>query len=494
MKAIVVGAVMVVAASIMPGGLAAVGAEFHVSPGGTADGDGSQTKPWDLATALGHPAAVQPGDTIWLHRGTYAGSFRSDLRGRDGASIIVRQAEGERAVIDLQPDPKLGAGLYCYGEWTRFQGFEVTCTNPRRRTEIAGSWPADVLRGSIEGRGSHLQFVNLLVHDLGSGFGFWAEGTGGEIHGCLIYNNGWSGPDRGHGHGIYAQNKDGIKQITDNVIFQQFGAGIHIYGSEKAFLESFRIEGNATFDNGCLHKPGEMTRGILVGGGAALKDIAVRENMIANGGLQIGYSPDAANEDVVARRNYVVGLSLYYQDRLVLEENTVIGGWPVLSVVQREGDSLKNYTVDNNLYYNTQPNHAPFVVTSGTKRSSFSFGEWRRQGFDTHSELREGQPSGAEVFVRPNKYERGRANVVVFNWNREPEVSVDLAGALERGQRFRIVGARNFHAPAVVSGTYEGEPVVLPMQRVTPVQPVGMPDYELPVLEPAFGAFVVLAE
>src|SRR5688572_22040725 len=49
---------------------------FHVTPAGTAGGDGSMGSPWDLATALAQPAAVVAGSIIWVHQGTYAGVFQ----------------------------------------------------------------------------------------------------------------------------------------------------------------------------------------------------------------------------------------------------------------------------------------------------------------------------------------------------------------------------------------------------------------------------------
>src|SRR5450759_4222902 len=100
--------------------LSPTGRQFFVSPDGKSSGDGSMERPWDLATALAGPGAVQPGDTIWLRGGTYRGGFRSSLSGRKGAPIIVRQYPGERAVID-------GKGFSGKG----FSGFAL---------DIAGSW------------------------------------------------------------------------------------------------------------------------------------------------------------------------------------------------------------------------------------------------------------------------------------------------------------------------------------------------------------------
>src|ERR1700736_1218232 len=46
-------------------------ADRYVAENGTPGGDGTISRPWDLQTALNHPAAVQPGDTIWVRGGTY---------------------------------------------------------------------------------------------------------------------------------------------------------------------------------------------------------------------------------------------------------------------------------------------------------------------------------------------------------------------------------------------------------------------------------------
>ena len=56
--------------------------DFYVSPSGSAGNTGSISSPWDLQTALNQPAAVRPGDTIWLRGGTYRSGFRSNLVGR----------------------------------------------------------------------------------------------------------------------------------------------------------------------------------------------------------------------------------------------------------------------------------------------------------------------------------------------------------------------------------------------------------------------------
>ena len=49
------------------------GKNWYVSPSGSPSGTGSISSPWDIVTALAQPAAVRPGDTIWVRAGKYGG-------------------------------------------------------------------------------------------------------------------------------------------------------------------------------------------------------------------------------------------------------------------------------------------------------------------------------------------------------------------------------------------------------------------------------------
>ena len=77
--------------------------QFYVAPDGTPSGDGSINKPWNLQTALSQPAAVKPGDVIWVRGGTYVGNFQSSLSGTANSPIVVREFSGERATLDGTP-------------------------------------------------------------------------------------------------------------------------------------------------------------------------------------------------------------------------------------------------------------------------------------------------------------------------------------------------------------------------------------------------------
>ncbi len=467
-------------------------AEYHVAPDGSPQGDGSIDRPWDLAAAL-VAETVEPGDTIWIHAGTYRGGFVSRLTGRPDAPIVVRGWPGERVTIDTHPrDAQDTGALLLLGADAVYRDFEVTCTHPQRSSATPGSWPPDICRGSVEIRGARISAVNLVVHDCALGFGFWSEGEAGQISGCLIFNNGWQGPDRAHGHGIYAQNARGIKQIRDNIIFHQFAYGIHVYGSEKASLKGFEISGNIIFENGCLAETQERSPGIFVGGGSPAQEIEIRDNVVV-GTARLGYAWGAPNEDVIFAGNYCEGLVVRDLRRGTIANNLIVAHSNAVQLEAAAGLLLAGLDWNRNTYYVTDGRWGECAVVEGASSRSLSFAQWQaKTGFDAESTLTRGWPKELQVVVRPNAHEPGRAHVAVLNPAGLPEVELDLSGVVQRGAAFRIVSAKDFFGPPLVAGVYEGGTVRVPMQTVAGPQPVGLPAVELPVTEPRFAAFVVL--
>jgi len=408
-------------------------AEFHVSPDGTAQGDGSAAKPWSLQAGLSAPKTIRPGDTILLHAGPYRGGFACKLKGTESQPITIRPAPGRRVTIDCRPRDDKDSGLFSVeGEYAVIRDLEFTCSDPHRITTNAGSFPADIRRGGINCSGSHISFVNLVVHDCSNGIGFWSGGTGGEIYGCLIYNNGWKGADRGHGHGIYTQNKDGTKRIEDNIIFNQFSYGIHAYGSSRAFLRGFHVEGNAIFDNGA--PAGGSYPAILVGGGSPAERIVVRGNFTYRGNVQLGYDTRVKNRELSFIDNHIVG-------------QVAIQSWEKLT-------SADNLIID--------PRRQP--------------------------------ASPPRIHIRPNRHQPGRANIIVYNPQDLPSVEVDLTDVLKQGHKFRVVSACDFFGRPLAGGVYDGRPVAVSMNPLPAPPPVGLPQARPPAAQPRFAVFVVLGE
>jgi len=490
-----VAAWLILSAASIGGSTTLAAAEFFVAPDGKPTNAGTRESPWDWPTALSHPAAVRPGDTVWLRAGTYPGHVSCKLAGLPEKPIVVRQVRGERATVDCRSADGKPTIFAIDGPDVRFQDFEVTCSEPRRSTPQSGSWPTDLYRGGIQCKGDRVAFVNMTIHDCATGLGMWSAGESGEAYGCLIYNNGWTGPDRGHGHGIYTQNERGTKRITDNLIFNQFGYGIHAYGSSKATLEGYHIEGNVLFDNGILVGDGSRSSNILVGGNNRAARIALVNNFVYHTGLeqtslQIGYGPKSV--DLELRDNYIAGfMRIMDWERATVEGNTFVGK---TSLIELNAADLKGFQWNKNRYLSSELRFAPFAVIFPQEKMIGPWHNWRnRTSFDAEGTYNKGQPRGTEVFVRPNKYEPGRANVVVFNWDKASTVDVDLKNAMQPGTAFRIVRATDFYGEPVVRGTYDGAAIKLPMIAKPSPAPVGMA-IPLPPTEPEFGAFVVLPE
>ena len=102
-----------------------------------------------------------------------------------------------------------------------------------------------------------------------------------------------------------------------------------------------------------------------------------------------------------------------------------------------------------------------------------------------------GRPTGQKIFVRPNQYEKGRANITVYNWDRAATASVSVQGLLDKGTAYEVRNAQNFFGPAVVSGIYQGTPITLPLAGLATAVPVGVaapaatgPDFQVFVLLP----------
>ena len=223
-------------------------------------GDGSTSKPWDLQTALNHPASVKPGDTIWLRGGVHRLSnritkFTSRLAGVSGQPITVRACPGERVTID-------GNIQQVTGGWVTYWGFEIYNSNPNRYTDETGPFPrkwwvtydgkeVHLCVSGFDLQAPNVKLINLLVHDsIGGGFGINRTCQDAEeLYGCLSFYNGWQASDRAHGHGIYEQNAAPYtKIIKDNLVFANMGIGMQNTGAgPEAQADNLRLEGCAFF-------------------------------------------------------------------------------------------------------------------------------------------------------------------------------------------------------------------------------------------------------
>jgi hypothetical protein len=478
------------------------GREFFVAPSGTAAGNGSREHPWDIETALRQPDAVKPGDTIWIRGGKYGGGaagavIHSRLHGTPRDPIVVRAWPGERAIIDawLHVGCCEGDSQPTQGAWVWFWGLEFAGFNPDRSSGRSGppDYTAMANHAAADTWAPGSRFINCIVHDTSGGLSLWQENSGGEAYGNLIYYVGGQGPDRGHGHGFYAQNSDGFKHLAENIVFDNFGNGMQCYGSNKARVRNFLVEGNIVFDNGSIANTSSASDNILFAGGeGGARNIRIFDNYTyfrpgLNGYNELGYAWSEANGDAVVRDNYFVGgldpVDVWRWESFEFTNNLVAeGAHPLINLVPFK--TAKDYKFDANVYYGS----ATFTVDHAGK----SWTDWRAAtGSDANSRHAGARPSGVSAFVRPNRYEPGRANIVVYNWDQAPVVQVDVSAVLEPGAAYELRDAQNFFGAPVLQGIFKGARLAIPMTGLTAAPPNG--DVPRPPVHtaPDFGTFVL---
>jgi hypothetical protein len=82
--------------------------------------------------------------------------------------------------------------------------------------------------------------------------------------------------------------------------------------------------------------------------------------------------------------------------------------------------------------------------------------------------------------------------VIVLNWDRKPEVSVDLSSVgLQPGREFEVRDAQDLFGRPVVAARYMGAPVVIPMTGRASLTAIGNVPAAVPHTAPQFAVFVV---
>lgn len=465
---------------------------YHVTVDGLAEGNGSEDEPWDIVTALAHPNVVQPGDTIWLHGGIYKGSFTSTLNGTAIANIIVRQYPNEKVILDGKTGSNHDSVLEVNGSYTTFWGFTITNSETIRVSQEPGSNPSDIPhRGGLVIKAHHSKFINLVIYNHNSsGVGLWKPAENSELYGCIIYHNGWQGPDRGHGHGLYVQNENGTKIIKDNIIFNGMSYGVHGY-TEGGSIQGFHFEGNTFFNNGIISKDSKLKANVLIGGLQPSDRVTFISNYsfhdLSKGGqnIELGYYSD--NENMVCENNYICGgylpLKVTKWKSITLYGNTIYGRRELVSLDLPNGVSSSSYHWDNNTYY--QGNDI-------TPMDKLTYDQWKQTySVDANSQYLPNPPTGSDVFVRPNQYEPGRSHIVIYNWGLKNSVNVDLASVLPIGSEYKIFDVENLDSEAILAGKYEGGTMEIPMNLTAVCPPSGDLTCSLKHSGLEFGAYLL---
>jgi len=372
--------------------------EWYVGPDGKATNVGTKEAPWDIASALDGSQKVAAGDTIYLLGGIYKRRpqelFEVRLIGSEGNPIQIRPLQGERVGID--------GGLSVQNPsahvWVR--DLEIFVSEPVPEKPVSpGSSPEDLKRpwGGVNMYGGvNCKYINLIIHNCNQGISCWKDAIGAEIYGCIIYDNGWLGTDRGHGHCIYTQNDQGVKVISNCIMSCRYDGTytLHAYGSERAYVNNFLVEDNIFYKKGPF----------LIGGGRPSHNIRVFRNYLYGVGVRIGY--DAP-----------------YNENCEVRDNVVVNG--EISIIR-----YKQALQEGNL-----------VIRKDQER-----------------------PAGNKIVLLPNRFDRNRGHLAIFNWGKSEKVEVPVKGFLKDGDSFRLMNPEDFFGDAIVQGVCRGDSIEVPVK------------------------------
>lgn len=419
-------------------------ADFYAAPWGSAGGDGTIDRPWNLGTALKGVAAVQPGDVIWLRGGVYRAGDRpsryfSLLEGAENSPITVRQFPGERAIVD-------GNISQLEGGWVNYWGFEIMNSFRGRTTAETGPFPkafsgpdgrgtvTDFTVSGFDLRAPHVKLINMIIHDsIGGGIVVNSAAVNVEVYGTLSFYNGWQGGDRGHGHGFYGQSvSPSVPLIRENLFFSNYALGAQATGTGPV-VDNFRFEGNILFFNSSISRQhqGNMVVGAFSG---KARNISLLRNYF--------FETEPSGTDV--NIGYVGGIL----------DGAVQGNYFATTVVL--SPSNQNVRLVRNIFVDA---NAPGQQTN-------------------------------RVDVRPNQYEPGRGNIIVYNWEGVSQVAADISSVLPVGTAFEIRNAQDILGAPVLAGVYDGGIVNLPMTGLSVAKTFQRNATESTA--PRFNAFVVI--
>jgi len=473
MKRLVLGLAFALIANL------AYATEYYIGPNGVGTSPcTANTPPYCSVDFVKGSGGSHPGDTVWVHGGTYnlvldafgGNNFR--IHGTAGNPVIVRAYPGERAIFttvhvgESSPPTMTLAGVYAW-----WWDLEITQTETANRVCTVPGSQCLPSQGILYGEGINVRqgadssvwstgskIINCIIHDTKQGISSWEEMENGELYGNVLYYNGWSASDRGHGHAMYIQGRQSgdSKVIKNNISFRNASHGHHSFGSSSVYANNLVEDRNIAFGNSDIPEVGGGGREFLIGGTSVANNDSITNNFFYGSSWQFGWSNWPAN----SQTNSTFSGNYNYISTMALVQLLIPGG------VTWTGDT---------------------VIYDGLQ----GFTEANFPG-NTYSHPKSAYAGADKIQINPNTYDANRCHIAIHNPDLSSTVAVNLATCgWSVNDNFQVKYVGDYFGPSVLTGQYAGGTVNFPMTGLIESDPAG--NWSAPVTyAPRMAAFVAI--
>ncbi|HYF04582.1 MAG TPA: hypothetical protein VEA59_00250, partial [Patescibacteria group bacterium] len=337
--------------------------------------------------------------------GNGAESVFSCKRGMPVDNPATTQYEGTPADAHnaLEQVHQLGPSFTVNAANITMRDLELRSSIPQRTVSFySPSWPNGNGAG-VTTNGRNARFINIIANNAAYFVGSGA--INGELYGNVIYGQGtYDASNRSHEHAFYTQNRTTRKYISDNIMHNGFGWGVHQY-TEGGYIDNVSYENNVFFNAGSLGPDG-LKPDFLVGG--------LRHTGFNN----------------VVRNNY------FYKSR----------------GVQPYGSGFYGAIFENNKFYAPiEDGNSHIAKNEGNIYGNGAPARFKDIGQNTV--LSNFPTSGQDIYYQSNKYQQGRGFAIVYNWSKAATVGIDLSKFGIASGPYEIRDSQNPKGTPLASGT-----------------------------------------
>lgn len=444
---------------------------YFVSPSGSSSGAGTFADPWSWAYALaGAGGTLAAGDTVWIRGGNYDFTTQTtvSLDGASGNPIKFKAYPGEVPHI---------RGSYNGSQWLWygcnhlsfydivFEGYNYGST---ARTSEVPDGTYNMAGGQTNSSTSYLKFYGCVFKNFRThGFRAYECGDGFEMNGCIVAFNGQS---HQYDHGIYTRGiLNNPKLFRDCVVLHNASHGIHQWGYSTGNYDQddLHFHGCTFFQNGSLFN--QRGRDGLFGGSTGSQ-------------YDSGEIVDCEFYNNLGNSSYETIKICYSANNIdnFLFDNNIMAG----RNVNMDAGTITNVTFTDNLIYGTTANVNDFngQMDAGTNNT-------RATSWPT---------TGTVKRLRTMDWDSRRGKWTFYNWADASSITVTNSEivasglTLNSGDTYYLHNTENYHGD-IVSGTYNGTSISVPMTGHTVETPYGGLSAPTSAF-PKFGCFIIRTE